>query len=106
MAYTHFYGNQKGLQIYKLMRAKNFVTPSVSWKRSTKIKKFVELILRYCNNSRVAVPPDIYGFLCTAVTVNDTKETMQKKMAKKYGSKAAHLHKILKSFYTSIAEIH
>jgi len=45
------------------------------------------------------------SFNYKSTTVNDTKTTMQKKMAKKYGIAAAQLHKILKPFYTSIAKI-
>lgn len=105
LAYIHFYGNKKGKQIYDHMKKEKFAAPPVPWKRETKVKKFCELIFQYCNNSKVAIPSDIYAFLCTTVTANDDKESMQKKITKKYGDEAAHLHKILKPFYKSIAKI-
>lgn len=105
LAYIHFYGNKKGGQIYNHMKAEKFAAPPVPWKRETKVKKYCELIFRYCNNDKVSIPTDIYAFLCTSVTAHDDKTTMQKKMTNKYGDKAAPLHKILTPFYKSIAKV-
>ncbi len=101
-AYVHIYGSKKGEQIYKHLKTEKFAAPPVPWKRETKVKKFCELIFKYFD---VSVPSDIYAFLCTSVASGDDKGSMQKKMTKKYGDKAADLHKILKPFYSSIAKI-
>lgn len=105
LAYIHFYGNKKGEEIYKHMKSEKFVAPPVSWKKDTKVKKFVELAFKYCNTTKVSMPGDLHAFLCSSLTANDDKKTMQKKLNKKYGGNAATIHKVLKPFYKAIAKI-
>ena len=105
LAYIHFYGNKDGEKIYKRMKSEKFAAPSVPWKRETKVKKFCELIFKYCNDSNVSIPSDIIAYLCSSVKSGDDKKSMQKKITNKYGNEAAKLHKMLKPFYKTIAKI-
>lgn len=105
LAYVHFYGNKKGEEIYRHMKSEKFVAPPVPWKKETKVKKFLELVFKYCNTTKVSMPDDLSAFLCSSMSTNDDKKTMQKKISKKYGGNADKIHKILKPFYKSIAKM-
>ncbi len=105
LACIHFYGNKKGEEIYKCMKAEKFSAPSVPWTRETKIKKFMELVFKYCNSDKVSVPNDLSSYLSSSVTSKDDKKTMKTKMNKKYGNKTESIHNILKPFYKAIAKI-
>ena len=106
LAYTHFYGNNKGEALYKLMKAEDFSAPYVVWKKETRIKKIIELIFKYCNSSKTSIPNDINAYLCSSIGPNDDAKSMLKKLTKKYGEKlAVPINKILKPFYKTIAKI-
>ncbi len=105
LVFVHLFGRKKGEEIYKHMKAEKFHAPSVAWKRSTKVKKFVELIVKYCNTAKVSVPSDVVSFLCSAITSSDGKKSMQKKMNEHYGNNAAPVHQLFQPFYKVIAKI-
>ncbi len=103
-ACIHFYGSKKGEDIYKELKKEKFAAPSVSWKVSTKNKRFSDLIFKYCNPSNVTVPKDFQSFLNTQILATDTQKTVKNKFLKKYPN-AQSLNKILMPFYSSFIKI-
>ncbi len=104
-AFVHFYGTTKGEEIYKIIKQEGFVAPPVLWTRATKIQKFVELAIRYCNEDRITVPDDLIKYLCSSVTGNDDKKSMKQKISAKYGDKASSINKILSPHYIALSKI-
>ena len=103
-ACIHFYGSVEGEEIYKKLKKEQFAAPSVSWKISTKNKRFSDLIFKYCNPSNVTVPKDFQSFLNTQILATDTQKTVKNKFLKKYPN-AQSLNKILMPFYSSFIKI-
>ena len=104
-AYVHLYGQQKGNEIYKHMKANFFAVPSVQWKLDTKVKKFCELICKYCNAGNISIPEDLPAYLYEQLTTKG-KKTIANKINAKYGKDhGPQLNKIFKPFYTIIVEI-
>lgn len=106
LACTHFYGNKKGLEIYKQIKSESFTVPATQWLNETKMKKFCELIFKYCNDSGVSVPADLFTYLYSKVGANDDKNAMKKKLENHYDvNVATALNKILKPFYETLKKI-
>lgn len=103
-ACIHFYGTTKGEDIYKKLKADKFAAPSVSWKVTTKTKRFTDLIFKYCNPKNISVPKDFQTFVNDQILANDTQKSTKAKFLKKYPN-GQSLNKILMPFYTSIIKI-
>lgn len=103
LALVHFYGNKNGENIYKALKKVQFEAPAVQWKKDTKLKKFIELILLHMNTSKVEVPESFPGYL--AKNIVDDKKSMSAKITKQYPKNGAQLNKIFKPFYKTLAKI-
>ena len=104
-AYVHLYGQQKGNEIYKHMKANSFAVPGVQWKPDTKVKKFCELICKYCNAGNVTIPDDLPAYLYEQLTTKG-RRTISNNINTKYGKDyGPQLNKIFKPFYSIIVEI-
>lgn len=103
LALVHFYGNKSGENIYKSLKKENFVAPSVQWTKETRMKKFIELIIKYVNTSEVSIPDSLPGFIINNI-VGD-KKTMGNKINKSYGGCGPQLNKMFKPFYKTLATI-
>lgn len=104
-ACVHFYGQKKGNELYKHLKSKNFVAPDVQWKPETKVKKFCELICKYCNTNNITIPSDLFEYLYAHVTTKG-KKTISDNLNVKYGKALGpQIHKVFKPFYKIIVEI-
>ncbi len=103
LALTHFYGNKNGENIYKALKKTAFQAPAVQWKKSTKLKKFIELILLHMNTTGVDVPDSFADFV--AKNVISDKKAMANKINKQYPDVGPKLNKIFKPFYETLAKI-
>lgn len=104
-AYVHLYGQQVGSELYKHMKANDFAAPSVQWKPETKVKKFCNLICKYCNTGNINIPDDLSAYLYEQLTTKG-KKTIANKLSAKYGKDhGPQLNKVFKPFYAIIVEI-
>ena len=105
LAFVHFYGSEKGQDIYNQMKKDKFNVPSVRWNKKTRSKKLCEHIKKYCIPSNVNAPDDLFSYLCGEITASDNKASMKKKLTKKYGNSIMQVNKILEPFYKILAQI-
>ena len=103
LALVHFYGNKNGENIYKYLKKEQFAAPPVQWTNETKMKKFIELIIKYVNTSQVSIPESLPGFIVNYIV--DDKNSMGNKLNQSYGGSGSQLHKIFKPFYKTLAKI-
>lgn len=103
LALVHFYGNKDGENIYKCLKKEKFVVPPVQWTKETRMKKLIELIVKYMNTSKVSVPDSLTGFIVNNVV--DDKNAMGNKFNKSYGGSGPQLNKMFKPFYKILAKI-
>ena len=103
LALVHFYGNKNGENIYKALKKEKFEAPAVRWKKDTKLKKFIELILIHTNTANIDVPESFSGYLANNI-VGD-KKSMSAKITKQYPKNGTQLNKIFKPFYKTLAKI-
>lgn len=103
LALVHFYGNKNGENIYKCLKKEKFVVPPVQWTKETRMKKLIELIIKYMNPSKISVPDSLEGFIVNNIV--DDKNTMGNKINKSYGEVGPQLNKMFKPFYKILAKI-
>ena len=103
LALVHFYGNKNGENIYKALKKEKFEAPAVRWKKDTKLKKFIELILIHTNTANIDVSESFSGYLANNI-VGD-KKSMSAKITKQYPKNGTQLNKIFKPFYKTLAKI-
>ena len=103
LALVHFYGNKNGENIYKCLKKEKFVAPPVQWTKETRMKKLIELIIKYVNTSKTAIPDSLPGFIVNNIV--DDKKAMGNKLNKSYGSSGSQLNKMFKPFYKTLAKI-
>lgn len=72
LALVHFYGNKNGENIYKCLKKEKFAAPPVQWTKETRMKKLIELIIKYESNSKVSIPDSLTGFIVNNI-VDDKK---------------------------------
>ena len=92
-----------GENIYKALKKEKFEAPAVRWKKDTKLKKFIELILIHTNTANIDVPESFSGYLANNI-VGD-KKSMSAKITKQYPKNGTQLNKIFKPFYKTLAKI-
>ena len=85
------------------MKKEKFEAPAVRWKKDTKLKKFIELILIHTNTANIDVPESFSGYLANNI-VGD-KKSMSAKITKQYPKTGTQLNKIFKPFYKTLAKI-
>ena len=83
------------------MKKEKFEAPAVRWKKDTKLKKFIELILIHTNTANIDVPESFSGYLANNI-VGD-KKSMSAKITKQYPKNGTQLNKIFKPFYKTLA---
>lgn len=98
-----FYGNKKGLCIYKWLKKEAFVAPPVSWTKEMRIKKLIELIVRYCNTQNISVPPNFSNYIFHNAV--EDKKALSKQILLDYGCEGVELNKMFKPFYKALAKI-
>ena len=103
LAFVHFYGNKNGENIYKCLKKEKFAAPSVKWTKDTRMKKFIELIIRYNNTANISVPDSVPGFIIKNIV--DDKKSMADKMNKTYEGLGPQINKMFKPFYKTLAKI-
>ncbi len=103
LAIVHFYGNKNGENIYKALKREKFVAPPVQWKKETKMKKFIELIILHMNTANVSVPDSFSGFIINNIV--DDKKAMGNKINKAYAGNGTQLNKMFKPFYKTLAKM-
>lgn len=84
LALVHFYGNKNGENIYKCLKKEKFVAPPVQWTKETRMKKLIELIIKYVNTSKTSIPDSLPGFIVNNIV--DDKKAMGNKLNKSYGA--------------------
>ena len=85
------------------MKKEKFEAPAVRWKKDTKLKKFIELILIHTNTANIDVAESFSGYLANNI-VGD-KKSMSAKITKQYPKNGTQLNKIFKPFYKTLAKI-
>jgi len=85
------------------LKKEKFEAPAVRWKKDTKLKKFIELILIHTNIANIDVPESFSGYLSNNI-VGD-KKSMSAKITKQYPKNGTQLNKIFKPFYKTLAKI-
>lgn len=103
LAFIHFYGNQNGEDIYKLMKKEKFSSPCILWTKEEKLKKLIELIIQYTNTANIPIPDSFPGFILNNIV--DDKKSMSSKINKSYGGAGPQLNKMFKPFYKMLAKI-
>ena len=102
-ALVHFYGNKNGENIYKCLKKEKFVAPPVQWTKETRMKKLIELIIKYVNTSKTSIPDSLPGFIFSNIV--DDKKAMGNKLNKSYGGSGSQFNKMFKPFYKTLAKI-
>lgn len=103
LALVHFYGNKNGENIYKCLKKEKFAAPPVQWTKDTRMKKFIELVIRYTNTANISVPNSLPGFIIDNIV--DDKKSMANKINQSYGGSGPQINKMFKPFYKTLAEI-
>lgn len=103
LALVHFYGNKNGENIYKCLKKEKFVAPPVQWAKETRMKKLIELIIKYVNTSKTPIPDSLPGFIVNNIV--DDKKAMGNKLNEYYGGSGPLLNKMFKPFYKTLAKI-
>ena len=103
LAFVHFYGSKNGLNIYNNMKNNNFEVPPVQWNMETKMKKLIEIIIKYSNVSNIKIPDSLTGFIVNNIV--DDKNAMSNKLNKSFGESGPQLNKIFSVFYKTLANI-
>lgn len=85
------------------MKKEKFEAPAVRWKKDTKLKKFIELILIHTNTANIDVPESFSGYLANNI-VGD-KKSMSAKSQSNIQRMELQLNKIFKPFYKTLAKI-
>ena len=99
----HFYGDKNGENIYKCLKKEKFVAPPVQWTKETRMKKLIELIIKYVNTSKTSIPDSLPGFIVNNIV--DDKKAMGNKLNKSYVGSGPQLNKMFKPFYKTLAKI-
>ena len=103
LSLVHFYGNKNGQNIYKCLKKEKFASPTVQWTKETRMKKLIELIIKYVNTSNVSIPDSLPGFIVNNIV--DDKETMRNQINQSYGDWGPQLNKMFKPFYKTLTKI-
>lgn len=105
VSFTHFYGQKNGNDIYKHMKKDSFAAPTVSWKADAKVKKYCELIYKYCNGDKIQIPADLTSFLYEHLTTKGMP-TIANQLNQCYGNEQGQkIYKMLKPFCSILVEI-
>ena len=102
-AFVHFYGNKNGVNIYKCLKKEEFAAPPIQWTKDTRMKKFIELIIRYTKTANFSVPDSLPGFIINNIV--DDKQSMANKINQAYGGSGPKINKMFKPFYKTLAKI-
>lgn len=103
LAFVHFYGNKNGENIYNCLKKEKFAVPSTNWTKDMRMKKFIELIIKYANTANVSIPDTLPGFIINNIV--DDKNAMGSKFNKSYGGSGPYFHKMFKPYYKTLAKI-
>lgn len=104
LAFIHFYGKDNGENIYKIMKKEKFEAPLVNWKKETRMKKLIELIIQYKNKENVIIPDSLPKYIISNI-VND-KKTMGQVINIYCGEEdGPQINKMFKPFYKTLAHI-
>ena len=103
LAFVHFYGNKNGENIYKCLKKEKFAVPPVQWTKDTRMKKFIELIIRYANTANISVPDSVPDFIINNIV--DDKKSMAEKINNTYEGLGPQINKMFKPFYKTLAKI-
>ena len=85
------------------MKNNNFEVPPVQWNMETKMKKLIEIIIKYSNVSNIKIPDSLTGFIVNNIV--DDKNAMSNKLNKSFGESGPQLNKIFSVFYKTLANI-
>ena len=103
LVFVHFYGKENGENIYKCLKKEKFVAPLVQWKKETRMKKLIELIIQYTNKTNVTIPDALPEFIISNIV--DDKKTMRNVINIYCGGDGAQINKMFKPFYKILAQI-
>ena len=86
------------------MKKEKFVAPLVQWKKETRMKKLIELIIiLYTNKTNVTIPDALPEFIISNIV--DDKKTMRNVINIYCGGDGAQINKMFKPFYKILAQI-
>lgn len=97
------YGKDKGAKIYQDFKKSNFLVPTVQWKKTTKQKKMIDLILHYKNDKNILVTDKQKNFMMTNLVKEQKK--MKNILENKYKKQGTEINKIFQSFYSALSKI-
>ena len=103
LAFTHFFGEKKGRNLYLQMKKQKFAVPPADWTREEKMEHFLALVMTHAPVSIEDCPDSLSDFMLKNVV--EKNNTMQSMLDKTYGTQGAQLHKILKPFYKILVKI-
>ena len=79
------------------------MAPPLQWTKETRMKKLIELIIKYVNTSKTSIPDSLPGFIVNNIV--DDKKAMGNKLNKSYVGSGPQLNKMFKPFYKTLAKI-
>lgn len=97
----HFYGIN-GENYYKFLKKEQFAVPAVQWRKKTRMKKLIELIIEYTHPT-IPVPDSLPGFIIDNIV--DDKKYVDKIINETYVDYGPQIYKMFKPFIKILVKI-